>query len=132
MDFVVNTCLFALKQRPSPHVNVDYKNIYKYLTVWVFCQDGVSSKDWFRLALLVDGGHLELVQVSRLEARGCGAGCCCCAGGHPLSAVNVHVSKVIKNIKNKIRKIRVNLACKFLNQHTKDLNCQDTLMKYDK
>ena len=43
------------------------------LTVGVFCPDGVPRLAGQRDALLVDGAHLELVEVARAEALHGGA-----------------------------------------------------------
>ena len=41
------------------------------LTVWIFCEDWIACKDRLRLALFVDCGHFELVEMARLEALCC-------------------------------------------------------------
>ena len=64
-------------------------------TVGVFGQDGVCCENGLRLAFLVDGRDLELVEMAWFESFGCcvaGGGCAC---GSPLSGVNVHVSNQV-------------------------------------
>lgn len=51
--------------------NPEFCFFKKKLTVRILCEDGVAREHRLRLALLVDGRDLKLVQMSRLEAFGC-------------------------------------------------------------
>ena len=41
-----------------------------FLTVWVFCQNGIGGQEWLGLSFFIDSRYLKLIEMSRLETLG--------------------------------------------------------------